>query len=120
MGKTAIVVEFSPEIRVETGWGSNGVASGADATTVLDGFAHYGGALLGGGDIHSGNYTYTEAVSYCNSTAKCAAFTFHANESDDDPTGQPAKPTPTYFKSSDSRNTDGGWGTWVKIWDSKP
>ena len=51
--KSTIKVDFSPEVRVETGWGSHGVSIDG-AESVQNGFAHFQGALLAGGDLHSG------------------------------------------------------------------
>lgn len=51
--KSSFNVDFSPEVRVETGWGSHGVSIDG-AESVQNGFAHFQGALLAGGDLHSG------------------------------------------------------------------
>lgn len=52
-GKSTFKIDFSPEVRVETGWGSNGVSI-EGAESVQNGFARFQGALLAGGDLHSG------------------------------------------------------------------
>ena len=99
------------EVRVEIGWGSHGLSiDGADS--VQNGFAHFQGALLAGGDLHSGNYTFDAAVAYCHSSPDCAAFTIHGNASDAKQGA--ATPVPTYFKEVVSRNTDPAWQTYVK------
>ena len=109
--KTVFKVEFSPEVRVETGWGSHGM-SFDDAESVEDGFAHFQGALLAGGDVHEGNYTYGDAMDYCNKTPNCAAFTVHGNASE--AKASPDKVFPTYFKEVVARNSDSAWQTFVK------
>jgi hypothetical protein len=109
--KSTFKVEFAPEIRVETGWGSHGL-SVEGAESVEDGFAHFTGALLAGGDLHSGNYTYDDAVSYCKKNADCAAFTIKGNASD--AKAGASTLLPTYFKEVVARNADPTWQTYVK------
>eukprot|EP01043_Picozoa_sp_COSAG02_P046253 COSAG02_NODE_4311_length_5525_cov_15.117888_4_plen_209_part_00 len=59
-----------------------------------------------------GNYTFDDAVVYCNKNPSCAAFTVNGNNSDVKQ-GQ-ATPLPTYFKELVARNTDPAWQTYVK------
>ena len=106
---TSIKVEFAPEVRVETGWGSHGMTFD-DAESVDGGFAHYVGALDNGGDVHSGNFTFADATAFCNKTPSCAAFTVKGTAAE----AQSGKLLPTYFKDTVTRNADPSWQAYVK------
>jgi hypothetical protein len=107
--KTTFKVDFAPEVRVEIGWGSHGETF-ADADSVEDDYANYVGALDAGGDIHSGNMSYADAVAYCNKTAACAGFTRKGTAT----VARTAAVLPTFFKTTITRNSDPSWQAFVK------
>ena len=59
-----------------------------------------------------GNYTFDDAVAFCEKNSSCAAFTVNGNLSAAKQDG--TTPLPTYFKEVVARNTDPAWQTYVK------
>jgi hypothetical protein len=71
------------------------------------------GFLAAGGDLHSGPYTYADAVAFCDADDDCAGFTFNHGASNNDT--QPTTPVNVYFKNvQDYSCCDPAWATYLK------
>ena len=70
------------------------------------------GFLAAGGDLHTGPYTYADAVAFCDAHDDCAAFTFNHGANNDT---QPTTPVNVYFKVlQDYSCCDAAWATYLK------
>ena len=70
------------------------------------------GFLAAGFDLHSGPYTYVDAVAFCNADDSCAGFTFNHGTNNDT---QPTTPVNVYFKTvQDYSCCDASWATYLK------
>ena len=70
-------------------------------------FEYKVGALGGGNDVHSGEFTLEEACVKCSALPNCVGFTYHGKA---DQQGKLL----CYFKSSPAGNADPAWQTYLK------